>query len=249
LTNLVENAVKFTETGEILVAVALDGKTDQESGRAHLEFNVKDTGSGIDADVLPALFEPFTQADSYLTRQHEGTGLGLAICQRLVELMGGKIWAKSTSGQGSTFSFTVVMETQKEEKPRIHPPLDLYGLKSLVVDDSDTARQVLVDLLESFTFKTSSVDSGEKAIQALEQASTTEPYQLVLLDWKMPGHRTLSTGPVGLEDARHGRHRNRPPHPRAGTQQARIQEPVQDPVPMEWETRNPHHHPGDRVRS
>jgi PAS domain S-box-containing protein len=187
LTNLVENAVKFTDFGEIVIGVEPSDRTEKLSGQATLKFIVSDSGSGIAADVLPTLFDPFTQADGSLTREHEGTGLGLAICQRLVELMGGSIWAESTPGRGSTFSFMVTIETQKRAKPHPSLPADLHGLKTLVVDDSATARQVLVELLESFACNVSEVDSGEKALEALQKAPGYAPYQLVLLDWKMPG--------------------------------------------------------------
>ncbi|MGD8834050.1 MAG: ATP-binding protein, partial [Desulfobacteraceae bacterium] len=193
LTNLIENAVKFTETGEIVVKAALDKQADPRTGRTVLKFSVSDTGAGIAADVLPTLFDPFTQADGYLTRKHEGTGLGLAISRRLVELMGGRIWAESTPGRGSIFCFTVMMETQKEEKPHLRLPPDLYGLKPLVVDDSESARQALVDQLESFTFNVTAVDSGEKAIETFLQAAQDEPFQMVLLDWKMPGMDGIET--------------------------------------------------------
>ncbi len=187
LTNLIENAVKFTETGEIVVGVEPDDQTNRKTGQMVLKFQVADTGIGITANALSTLFEPFTQAEGYLTRKHEGSGLGLAICKRLVNLMGGRIWGESTPGRGSTFFFTVLLEAGKEEKPRLIPPEDLHGLKTLVVDDSATARHVLSDLLESFTFSVLAVDGGEKAIEAIEQAVAGEPYRLVLLDWKMPG--------------------------------------------------------------
>jgi signal transduction histidine kinase/DNA-binding response OmpR family regulator len=193
LTNLVENAVKFTDKGEIVVDVAPDDQAEKRGGQAALQFRVMDTGCGIDGDLLPSLFEPFTQAGTYLTRKHEGTGLGLAICRRLVELMGGGVWAESTPGRGSTFSFTVVMEAPKAEKPRFRLPADLHGLNTLVVDDSTMARQVLVDLLESFAFNVTAVDSGEKSIEAFDQAAAEAPYQLVLVDWKMPGMDGIET--------------------------------------------------------
>jgi methyl-accepting chemotaxis protein len=193
LTNLIENAVKFTETGEIIIGVELDEQIEKPSGQRAIKFQVSDTGSGITADVLPNLFDPFTQADTSLTRQHEGTGLGLAICWRLVELMGGTITAQSTPGQGSRFAFTLIMVVKKEEKPQLITPPDLHGLKTLVVDDSAAARQVLVDLLESFTFNVSAVDSGGKALKAVQKAAVDEPFKLVLMDWKMPGMDGLET--------------------------------------------------------
>jgi PAS domain S-box-containing protein len=196
LTNLIENAVKFTDKGEIVVGVEPgDGvvQADQQTGKAIMKFRVSDTGCGISADVLSTLFEPFTQADRYLTRKHEGTGLGLAICRRLVELMSGTIEAQSTPGQGSTFSFTVSLDTFKEFRPSYSLPEYLHGLKALVVDDSATARQVMCDLLESFTCNVTAVDSGEKAIEAVRRDAADEPYQLVLLDWKMPGLDGMET--------------------------------------------------------
>lgn len=193
LTNLIENAVKFTDQGEIVIGVAPVDPVDAQPGQTTLKFRVSDTGVGIGADVLPILFDPFTQADSSLTRKHEGTGLGLAICRRLVEHMGGRIWAKSIQGQGSTFYFTILLETHKEEKPRFSVPDDLYGLKALAVDDSATARQTLADLLKSFTFKVTTVNSGEDAIEELRSAPAESPYQLVLLDWKMPGMDGVET--------------------------------------------------------
>ncbi len=217
LTNLLENAVKFTEQGEIVVGVE-SGQQDpvagdqvigakasgdqqvlksmqgvKRSGQVLIKFSVRDTGMGISADVLPTLFEPFTQVGSYLTRKHEGTGLGLAICRRLVELMGGRIWAESTPGRGSTFVFTALLEARRLEKSRFSPPADLHGLKVLVVDDSAAARQALSDLLESFTFNVWAVDSGETALEELSRAAMREPYQLVLMDWKMPGMDGIET--------------------------------------------------------
>jgi CheY-like chemotaxis protein len=161
-----------------------------------LIFTVSDTGWGMTADALPTLFDPFTQADGYLTRTHEGTGLGLAICRRLVELMGGRIWVESTLGRGSIFFFTVMMETQKREKLHLRLPADLHGLKTLVVDNSAAARKALVELLESFTFNVSDVDSGEKALEVLQTAPGNDPFQLVLLDWKMPGMNGIETAAV-----------------------------------------------------
>jgi signal transduction histidine kinase/CheY-like chemotaxis protein len=190
LTNLVENAVKFTDRGEIVVGVE---STEHRTSKTTLKFWVRDTGSGIAADVLPSLFEPFTQAGSYLTRRYEGTGLGLTICRHLVGLMGGTITAESTPGQGSTFAFSAAFEVRRQETPRFKLPVDLRGLKALVVDDSATARKVVGNLLESFNFYVSAVDSGEKAIEALSQAAKSEPYQLVLLDWKMPGLDGIET--------------------------------------------------------
>jgi signal transduction histidine kinase/DNA-binding response OmpR family regulator/HPt (histidine-containing phosphotransfer) domain-containing protein len=196
LTNLIENAIKFTETGEVFMGVESDGETGPPRERVVLKFRVSDTGMGIDADVLPTLFDPFIQADSSLTREREGTGLGLTICRSLVGLMDGRIWAESTPDKGSTFYFTALLETQKRDAPRFSIPPDIQGLKALVVDDSDTSRQLFEDLLASFSFDVTSVDSGEKAVEALNRDGAQSPYQLVLLDWKMPGLD-------GIDTARH----------------------------------------------
>jgi PAS domain S-box-containing protein len=186
LVNLVDNAIKFTEKGEIVVGVELVDAAEKMRGQVALEYRFSDTGIGIAADALPTLFEPFTQAESYLTREHEGTGLGLAICQRLVKLMGGRIWVESTLGKGSTFFFTVLLEARAQKKHPIRLPQDLHGLKTMVVDNSATGRRVLSGLLESFAFNVTAVGSGEKAIEMLRHNAAGEPYQLVLLDWKLP---------------------------------------------------------------
>ncbi|MCP4748906.1 MAG: AAA family ATPase [Desulfobacteraceae bacterium] len=192
LTNLVANAIKFTERGEIVVAVAL--ATGQPVDRTRLEFTVSDTGIGIDPNAIPGLFSPFTQVETHLARQHEGTGLGLAICRKLTELMGGRIWLESTPGKGSKFCFTVNLEQQKAEQAPIPMLADLRGLRALVVDDSATSRQMLVEILESFNFEVSAVDSGPKALTALKQKSATgQTCQLVMLDWKMPGMSGIET--------------------------------------------------------
>jgi signal transduction histidine kinase/DNA-binding response OmpR family regulator len=193
LPNLIENAIRFTATGEVFVGVELDDKSGTSNGQVILKFRVSDTGMGIAADMLPTLFEPFIQADSSLTREHEGTGLGLAICRHLVELMGGRIWAESAPGQGSTFYFTVLIGTQKKDKPQFTIPADLHGLKVLLVENSDMAGQFMGDLLKSYTFDVSSVHSGEKAIEAFHKTGVESPYQLVLLNWKLPGMDGIDT--------------------------------------------------------
>jgi two-component system sensor histidine kinase/response regulator len=187
LSNLIHNAVKFSDCGEILVAAVLDTGIPADRGQAALTFSVRDTGIGIAANVLPTLFEPFTQADAYLTRRHEGTGLGLAICRRLVELMGGRILAESEPGRGSTFAFTVFLEARPQQEPLLPPAAALHGLKALVADDSPTVCQVLGEMLTSAGFEVSAVDRGEKALEELQRAAAARPYQLVLVDWKMPG--------------------------------------------------------------
>lgn len=193
LTNLVANSIKFTHLGEIVVRGSVDNQAHAESGSTVFQFQVSDTGVGIPAELLPNLFEPFTQAEDYLTRQHEGTGLGLAICRRIVELMGGRIWAESIPDRGSTFSFTVVLAFHEVIIPRFNLPTNLRGLKVLVADDNTTAQQVMVSQLESMALDVYAVDSGDKAIEAINRTAVDEPFRMVLLDWQMPGLDSIET--------------------------------------------------------
>jgi CheY-like chemotaxis protein len=134
------------------------------------------------------LFQPFMQADSSTTRKYGGTGLGLTISKRLAEMMGGEIWVESNPGQGSTFSFTANLGLGKEKaKKRYKPSTDLRGMKVLVVDDNATSRGILQELLESFSFEVSVATSGEEGITELEDANADKPFELVIMDWKMPG--------------------------------------------------------------
>ena len=185
LINLANNAVKFTEEGEIVISARL---VDEENDHVSLEFSVNDTGIGLTREQIDTLFEAFTQADASTTRKYGGTGLGLTICKRLIDMMGGEIRVESEPGQGSSFIFTATFgrSTQKEKKV-LKPSPDLKGLRVLVVDDNATAREILKGLLESFGFEVSLADSGEKGLKELEKASKTHPYELVLMDWKMPG--------------------------------------------------------------
>ena len=188
LSNLVNNAVKFTEKGEIVISCELSEWGDDF---AVLQFSVRDSGIGMTADQIATLFKPFTQADSSITRRYGGTGLGLAICKHLVELMKGEIRVESTPGKGSTFIFTVRLGLQADEPPRcLVPPSDLRDLHVLVVDDNAVSREILRDMLASFSFDVTEANSGYAAIAELERASRypeEKPYDLVLMDWKMPG--------------------------------------------------------------
>ncbi|MBI3951884.1 MAG: response regulator, partial [Acidobacteria bacterium] len=156
--------------------------------RCSLLFSVTDTGIGIPADKLATIFESFTQLDSSTTRQYGGTGLGLAISKRLAELMGGRIWVESEVGRGSTFFFTARFELAAEPQPcAALPPLDLTGLKVLVVDDNATNRLILRKLLAGWGTVVSERASGEQGLAELRRAQAAgEPYQLVLLDGRMP---------------------------------------------------------------
>ena len=185
LTNLCSNAVKFTEQGEIVIATKVVGKT---VGKTTLQFSVKDTGIGLTAEQQSRLFESFSQADTTTTRRYGGTGLGLAICKRLSEMMGGEIWVESKPGAGSTFAFTAWFgRSQQDVRGDLVAGPRMRDLKALVVDDNASARQILSETLESFTLKVTAVESGERAIEALEGATTEKPYDLVLMDWRMPG--------------------------------------------------------------
>jgi len=185
LINLSNNAVKFTDTGEIVVATELVKK---DKARVTLKFSVHDTGIGMTAEQAAKLFQPFAQADSSTTRKYGGTGLGLTISKRLAEMMGGKIWVESNPGQGSTFSFTADLGLGKERaKKRFKPASELRGMKVLVVDDNATSRSILQEMLESFSFEVSLASSGEEGITELEAARKDKPFELVIMDWKMPG--------------------------------------------------------------
>ncbi len=184
LLNLANNAVKFTEHGHVLLRAELVEKSES---RCCVRFSVKDTGIGMTADQVGRLFTAFTQADTSTTRKYGGSGLGLTISQRLVEMMGGSIAVESEPGAGSTFSFTVGFPRgSAEREARLTPRDGLQGLRALVVDDNEMAREVLQEQLEPFGIVVTAVASAESAIRELESAGT-HPYDLVLMDWQMPG--------------------------------------------------------------
>jgi len=200
LINLTNNALKFTEQGEIVIKVEA---VNSEARQVTLQFSVQDTGIGIAAEVIPNLFSAFTQADTSTTRKFGGTGLGLTICKRLTKLMGGKIWIESQLGKGSSFNFTVVFDHQTDiPKTNLQMPNELSGIKILVVDDNQTSLEIMQDELGSFGFETSSVSSGKAALAELEAVAKSQPYDLVLLDWKMPGMDGIETAKRIKEDSR-----------------------------------------------
>ncbi|MBF0273783.1 MAG: response regulator [Nitrospinae bacterium] len=186
LLNLTNNAIKFTENGEIVIEinkVSISEKTRE----VVLQFTVKDTGIGLSQEQIGRLFKSFSQADISTTRKYGGTGLGLTICKRLVELMGGEIWVESKLHEGSSFIFTLSLGLQGERrKHKLLPPESLEGLKILVVDDNKTSRTILQNLLQSFSFNATIASSGKEAIELLESSPKDDPYKLVLMDWKMP---------------------------------------------------------------
>ncbi|TFG62423.1 MAG: response regulator, partial [Spirochaetales bacterium] len=184
--NLISNAVKFTEKGEITVRAECILASPDKAG---FRFSVRDTGIGIDNGKLPQLFDSFTQADGSTTRRFGGTGLGLAICRSLVENMGGTIQAESEPGRGSLFTFVLSLERQPQmnEKKRVIPET-VSNLKILVVDDNAPSLLLITEMLASSGFSAGAAASGKEALDLLEEAQKGKaPFQLVLADWKMPG--------------------------------------------------------------
>ena len=190
LINLVGNAFKFTRQGEICVNVGPlpNGPVSPLPSPDHidLQFTVRDTGNGIPRDRLDRLFQSFSQADSSTTRKYGGTGLGLAICKKLSRLMGGDIDVASEPGQGSTFTFSVRVKKQPEkDQIALRPPRDLRGLRVLIVDDNQTSLDILSAAISSFKMEAATALSGQEAVRQIQSAP--EPFDLVLMDWKMPG--------------------------------------------------------------
>ncbi len=186
VVNLVGNAIKFTEQGEIAVAVNRESLVED---RVLLHFTVKDTGPGIPPDKQDIIFEAFRQADSSMSRRYGGTGLGLAISCRLVELMSGRIWVQSEVGKGSTFHFTAAISLQKEgsTKPPATDLATLQGLRVLVVDDNETNRLILAEMLGNWRMKPTAVATGQAALAEMARATKAgEPFRLALLDAVMP---------------------------------------------------------------
>jgi two-component system, sensor histidine kinase and response regulator len=192
LVNLTENAIKFTEEGDVVIRVE---KVDETDAKITLQFFVVDTGIGIPPDRQEAIFDRFVQVDGSTTRKYGGSGLGLAICRELVEMMGGSIELESTPGVGSTFSFTAKYD--KVPQPAIKPEISdaLKDLRVLIVDDHPTNRRIFTKMLEGLGFTATAAASGVEVIPSLFRGLlTNSPYQLVLLDMQMPGmdgERTL----------------------------------------------------------
>jgi signal transduction histidine kinase/DNA-binding response OmpR family regulator/HPt (histidine-containing phosphotransfer) domain-containing protein len=203
LINYANNAVKFTEHGEIDIAVRM---LEQTGAQAFLRFEVRDTGIGLTPEQIGRLFQSFEQADTSTTRQYGGTGLGLAISKRLAELMGGEVGVESTPGAGSTFWFTARVGVREQQARTPLPLVDLRGRRVLVVDDHDNAAHVLTQMLQFDGFEVDTVHSGREALQAVRAAAQAgRPFELVTLDWQMPGMDGLQTAvriqALGLEPA------------------------------------------------
>ncbi|VVB62739.1 Methanogenesis regulatory histidine kinase FilI [uncultured archaeon] len=191
LVNLLSNAIKFTEEGGISVSVS--SKASETKGLRKITFAVKDTGIGISPENVDKLFQPFSQVDMSFSRGHEGAGLGLAICKDLVGLMGGRIWAESKPGEGSTFYFTIEAEPLPDRQEKSNSSdtkanaifenlAEGFPLRILVAEDDTFNRRSIVDTLKKMGFRADAVEDGQEAVEALER----RPYDLILMDIKMP---------------------------------------------------------------
>ena len=201
LTNYVNNAVKFTEQGEIVISVRVQERSEHD---VVVYFAVRDTGVGISEEQCAHLFQTFHQADSSITRKYGGTGLGLAISKQLANLMGGDVGLVSTLGEGSTFWFTARLGIGAEA-PLVTqlPEQGIRGWRALVVDDNENARIVLSELLKSMSFVVDQASGGARAIELLKEAEAAgKPFQLLFMDWHMPGMDGVETlrriGQLGL---------------------------------------------------
>jgi len=203
LLNLATNAIKFTGQGEILVAIDVLDVTDST---ASLRFSVRDTGIGMTPAQQAALFQPFTQADNSTTRRFGGTGLGLAISQQLAAMMGSRIAVDSVPGEGSTFCFDITFERQQQDgavMPRRHA--NLADRRVLVVDDSRSARDMLVATLSAWSAQAEAAASGRAALDCMEKAADQgQPFELVLVDWRMPDMDGIELIRAIRQDARLG---------------------------------------------
>jgi len=202
LINLINNAIKFTEKGEVFISVQ---HLQEKDGTVELKFAVKDSGIGISSETINSLFEPFIQADSSTTRKYGGTGLGLAISKRLVNLMGGEIWAESETGRGSTFNFTIKIKISGVGKTKLHVKgylPQLRGRKVLIVDDNQTNRQILRLQFDSWGMNPILAASGQEALELIESGTG---FDLMVLDLQMPvmdgielAGRIREIGPKGM---------------------------------------------------
>lgn len=191
LINYANNAVKFTEQGEIVVSARVQEETDND---VLIRFAVRDTGIGLTEEQMGKLFQSFQQADTSTSRKYGGTGLGLAISKQLANLMHGDVGVESEFGKGSTFWFTARLGKAKGTARNLLPEPDLRGRHVLVVDDNEMARNVLEDMLQSMTFEVAQASGSEEALPAIQQADEAgHPYELVFLDWRMPGMDGIQT--------------------------------------------------------
>jgi len=185
LVNLANNAVKFTDRGEVVICVEPAGKVD---GNFMLRFSVRDTGVGIPRDRMDRLFLPFSQIDPSTTRKYGGTGLGLAISKQIVEAIGGTIHVQSEPNVGSTFSFTVLLKAAISGEENQSPPVDLRGVRVVVADDSAAPREALCEQLTAWGMRATATAGGAEAMRHLREAAAAgDPYRLAIIDMLMPG--------------------------------------------------------------
>ena len=190
LTNLLHNAIKFTDQGQVEVTIALGQRRDQ---RIEFRITVKDSGIGMSKAQCQSLFTAFSQADSSTTRRFGGTGLGLAISKRFVELMQGEIDVSSVPGVGSIFTYSVWLQQSDQQGRASSLDSATQGMRVLVVDDNPAARQILTEQLTGLGLRADEAVSGQAGMDALQQADASDPYQLVLMDWQMPGMDGVET--------------------------------------------------------
>ena len=214
LINYANNAIKFTESGAIVIAARVVERTDTD---VLLRFAVRDTGLGLTEEQISRLFQSFSQADSSTTRKFGGTGLGLAITKNLAQLMGGEVGVTSVYGKGSEFWCTIRLGLSQQSRRARVPNPDLRGHRALVVDDNEQARMAIRDMLEGMTFDVVDVSSGAQALNELTMAQALgRPFDIVYLDWRMPGMdgvqaarqiraMPLSTRPILVLVSAHGR--------------------------------------------
>lgn len=208
INNLVGNAIKFTQQGEVHVRIEQVGRTEQV---VNLRVAVRDTGIGLTKEQTDRLFQPFVQADATVSRKFGGTGLGLTISKRLVELMHGQITVSSEPGHGSTFAFTCQLGLSSTRPQTGKNPPNLQTRRALVVDDQETSLVILRAILESWHCQVCTANSGEAGLQLFLQAQArAEPFDLLILDWKMPGMSGLDTARAINDAVRHSQG-NRPP--------------------------------------
>ena len=188
LLNLGNNAIKFTQQGEIVISTHV---FKQKDNMVELHFSVRDTGMGISPEQKARLFQSFSQADSSTTRKFGGTGLGLAISKKITDLMQGHIWAESVVNKGSTFHFTVPFEVSQMPAQKL-PNLPMSH-RVLIVDDNDSARDILHHIIENFGLRATAVHSGQDALETIAANKATDPFTLVLVDWQMPDMDGIET--------------------------------------------------------
>ena len=203
IINLIGNAIKFTEQGEVVLEVSVDQQTD---GSVFLRFSVRDTGIGVPPDKQQAIFEAFSQADVSTTRRFGGTGLGLAISARLVQLMDGRIWLESSPGVGSVFSFTARFGVVPETRPLTLSDDRYQGRRALVIEDSSVAGQCLAKLLERLGVQASLVADGEAALGAIERSRAVDfPYDYIFVDANMESPAGFALAESWRNSGRHER--------------------------------------------